>query len=114
MVAGAVANLQGIAKDLFGVPLLPFQIRSLLRDTGSPQLGENTKENHIGPRPDLRAAVARLEAEKVDLFFLVDLSGSFADDLPEFKKRVLGEPGRPGIIDRIKAARPNTRLAGTV
>ncbi len=56
IVAGATVNLQGIAKNRFGVPLSPVQIRQLLVQTGSPQLG-NTAE-HIGPRPDLRAAIA--------------------------------------------------------
>lgn len=102
IVAGAVANLQGIAKNLFGTPLLPFQIRSLLRETGSPQL-VNTTEN-IGPRPDLKAAVAELTEGDVDLFFLVDLSSSFWDDLPVFKAQA------PGIIDSIKEANPNVRF----
>ena len=58
IVAGAVANLQGIAFDQSGQPLTPVQIRTLLVQTGSPQLG-NTAE-HIGPRPDLRKAFAQL------------------------------------------------------
>lgn len=102
MVAGAVANLQGIAINTFGTPLLPFQIRSLLAETGSPQMGD-TSEN-IGPRPDLRAAIGQLTAGDVDLFFLVDLSQSFADDLPVFQAQA------PGIIDSIKAANPNVRF----
>jgi subtilisin family serine protease len=56
MVVGAVANLQGIALAQSGIPLTPLQIRTLLVQTGSPQLG-NTAE-HIGPRPDLRQAIA--------------------------------------------------------
>jgi hypothetical protein len=40
----------------------------------------------------------------VDLFFLVDLSGSFADDLPIFKAQA------PGIIDSIKASNPNVQF----
>jgi hypothetical protein len=102
MVAGAVANLQGIAINTFGTPLLPFQIRSLLEETGSPQMGD-TSEN-IGPRPDLRAAIGQLTAGDVDLFFLVDLSGSFTDDLPIFQAQA------PGIIDSIKASNPNVRF----
>jgi hypothetical protein len=58
IVAGAVANLQGIAKQRFGIPLTPKYIRSLLIETGSPQLG-NTAE-HIGPRPNLRQSIDRL------------------------------------------------------
>jgi hypothetical protein len=58
IVTGAVANLQGIALDQLGAPLTSTQIRTLLVQTGSPQLG-NTAE-HIGPRPDLRQAIAQL------------------------------------------------------
>lgn len=58
IVAGAVANLQGIALAQSGTPLTPLQIRTLLVQTGSPQLGNTTE--HIGPRPDLRQAIAQL------------------------------------------------------
>lgn len=102
MVAGAVANLQGIALNTFGTPILPFQMRSLLAETGSPQLG-TTAEN-IGPRPDLQAAIAEITEGDVDLFFLVDLSGSFTDDLPVFQAQA------PGIIDSIRASNPNVQF----
>lgn len=55
IVAGAVANLQGIAKKR-GLLLTPTQIRTTLVQTGSPQLGNTTQ--HIGPRPNLRQAIA--------------------------------------------------------
>src|SRR4029453_17067500 len=58
IVAGAVANLQGIAVAQLGTPLTSSQLRTLLVETGSPQLG-NTAE-HIGPRPDLRQAITQL------------------------------------------------------
>lgn len=58
IIAGAVADLQGIALERFGTPLTAGQIRMLLARTGSPQLG-NTAE-HIGPRPDLFQAIASL------------------------------------------------------
>ena len=58
MIAGAAANLQGIALNRFGAPLPPSQITALLVETGSPQLG-NTAE-HIGPRPDLFGAITQL------------------------------------------------------
>ena len=58
IAAGAAANLQGIAIQNSGVPLTPLEVRTLLVQTGSPQLG-NTAE-HIGPRPDLRQAIAQL------------------------------------------------------
>jgi hypothetical protein len=102
IVAGAVANLQGIAKNQFGTPLLPFQVRSLLRDTGSPQLGDTTQ--NIGPRPDLQAAIAEVTEGDIDLVFLVDLSGSFTDDLPIFQAQA------PGIIDNIRASNANVKF----
>lgn len=102
IVAGAVANLQGIAINQFGTPLIPFQIRSLLQQTGSPQLG-NTTEN-IGPRPDLQGAIASINQGAVDLFMLVDLSGSFIDDLPLFQAQT------PGIITNLQNANPNVKF----
>jgi len=65
IVAGATANLQGIAFAQFGAPLTSLQIRTLLVETGSPQLG-NTAE-HIGPRPDLRQAIAQLKGIAVEV-----------------------------------------------
>jgi serine protease len=102
IVAGAVANLQGIALTLFETPLLAFQVRQLLVATGSPQLG-NTAEN-IGPRPDLREAITRITTGAVDIYFLVDLSGSFSDDLPIFKAQA------PAIISALRASNPDTRF----
>jgi hypothetical protein len=102
MVAGSVANLQGIALNQFGTPLLPFQLRALLRDTGSPQLGDTSQ--NIGPRPDLQAAIGEITAGAIDLFLVVDLSQSFEDDLPIFKAQA------PDIIARIRTMNPNTRF----
>lgn len=102
IVAGAVANLQGIALAQFETPLVAFQVRQLLVATGSPQLG-NTAE-HIGPRPNLRAAITRLTGGAVDIYFLVDLSGSFADDLPLFQAQA------PSIISRLRTSNPDIRF----
>lgn len=55
IIAGVVANLQGISLNTYGASLLPQQMRDLLIQTGSPQLG-STNEN-IGPRPNLRDAI---------------------------------------------------------
>ena len=56
MVAGAVANLQGI-RAAAGQPLFSAaEVRQLLVDTGSPQQGDLSE--HIGPRPDLLMAIA--------------------------------------------------------
>ena len=60
IVAGAAANLQGIALQL-GRLLSPAEIRQLLVETGSPQLG-NVNE-HIGPRPNLRRAICNISTD---------------------------------------------------
>jgi hypothetical protein len=60
MVAGAAALIQSIVKSRGQDPLTPEQLRRLLSSTGSPQAG-NLSEN-IGPRPDLRAAIALLDS----------------------------------------------------
>lgn len=62
IVAGAVANLQGIALQCRGSVLAPLEMRALLVETGSPQLGDT--HEHIGPRPDLRRAIERLCSTK--------------------------------------------------
>jgi hypothetical protein len=59
MVAGAVAVLQSILIERRLTPLTPAQMRRLLVSTGSPQTGDVGEK--IGPRPDLRAAIAELE-----------------------------------------------------
>ncbi|MCB0185100.1 MAG: S8 family serine peptidase, partial [Caldilineaceae bacterium] len=53
VVAGAVALLQSVYKAENGTAATPAQIKQILRDTGTPQVG--TKQ--IGPLPDLRAAI---------------------------------------------------------
>src|SRR5207237_7044569 len=60
IVAGAAINLQGIALNRAGVPLLPIEIREILVRTGSLQLG-NTAE-HIGPSPNLRKTLHKLQS----------------------------------------------------
>ncbi|MCW5805618.1 MAG: S8 family serine peptidase [Deltaproteobacteria bacterium] len=58
IVAGAAIILQGIAKQLYDRPLPPAQLRRLLRETGTPQTGDTTRQ--IGPRPDLARAIDAL------------------------------------------------------
>jgi len=54
IVVGSVASLQGMTKAAFGIPLTAKVARDILVATGTPQTGSN----HIGPRPDLQAALA--------------------------------------------------------
>jgi len=58
IVAGAIADLQGMALKGFGAPFSPAEIRMLLATTGNPQLG-NMSEN-IGPLPSLWTAIRQL------------------------------------------------------
>ena len=102
IVAGAAANLQAIAINRFGTPLTPFELRQLLVESGSPQLGTTTE--HIGPRPNLKDVFSLITAPATDIFILVDTSGSFLDDLPNFKAQA------PSIISTLKAANPNTKF----
>ncbi|POM25853.1 Regulator of chromosome condensation (RCC1) repeat protein [Actinomadura rubteroloni] len=57
ILGGVVATVQGVAKK-YGTPLTPQQVRQLLKQTGTPQPAGDTR--HIGPQPNLRAAVAAL------------------------------------------------------
>ncbi|MFL6276057.1 MAG: S8 family serine peptidase [Blastocatellia bacterium] len=61
MVAGAAALLESIVKERGQSPLLPTTLRQLLKATGTPQAGDLSR--HIGPRPDLRAAIAALDGQ---------------------------------------------------
>lgn len=58
IVAGAAAVLQQAWKARFTNAATPAQIRSLLRDTGTPQQGAE----NIGPLPNLRAAILAVAA----------------------------------------------------
>ncbi len=53
IVAGAAVILEGVHRARFGVPIPPHELRWLMAVTGSPQ----TTGEHIGPRPDLSAAL---------------------------------------------------------
>jgi serine protease len=64
MIAGAAAVLQSIVKQRGLTPLTSIQMRRLLITTGTPQAGNLNKL--VGPRPDLRAAIAGLEVSGQD------------------------------------------------
>lgn len=77
MVAGAAALIQSILKERGRAPLSPAELRQLLVCTGSPQTG-NLAER-IGPRPNLRAALALLDGatpEVVPEISSIKLKGS--------------------------------------
>lgn len=61
IVAGAAAVLSSIAEQR-GLKKSPKTIRSILTNTGSPQQDDPSfpASEHIGPRPNLKAAIAKL------------------------------------------------------
>ena len=63
MVAGAVVCLQGIVGAMGQPPLTPREVRTLLRQTGTPQTagpGGDATTHRVGSLPDLRQLVDRL------------------------------------------------------
>ncbi len=56
IVTGAGVMLNGIVREAYGLGLDPLALRSLLTATGTPQ----GSGGMIGPRPDVRAAIAQL------------------------------------------------------
>ncbi|HSE97290.1 MAG TPA: S8 family serine peptidase [Blastocatellia bacterium] len=61
MVAGAAAVLQSIVKERGLPPLTPARMRQLLASTGTLQTGN--RNQNIGPRPNLRAAIEALDSD---------------------------------------------------
>jgi serine protease len=60
-VAGVCTLLQSVAKATSGTPIEPLALRASLMATGSPQTsGSAPLSQHIGPRPNLHAAVVEL------------------------------------------------------
>ncbi len=57
IVAGAALLVEGFARDQ-GFVLSPAEVNVLLRETGTPQVGD--LDEHIGPRPDLARALAAI------------------------------------------------------
>lgn len=75
MIAASAAVLQAVAIHQNGALLSPWQVRDLLVNTGSPQLGDATQE--IGPQPDLHHAIADLPQSAETL--TVNVGGSQND-----------------------------------
>lgn len=60
VTAGVCASLQGAAKNILGRYLTSEEMRDILRSTGWPQEG-NEGTGNIGPRPDLKKAIAAVQ-----------------------------------------------------
>lgn len=61
IVAGAAALVSSMAEERLGVTLTGPQIRTLLRESGAPQVFAGARAGSIGPLPDVRAAVTGLD-----------------------------------------------------
>jgi serine protease len=61
IVTGAAASLQGVSLAAGRGNVSPFQMRQLLRTTGTPQAADSRQ---IGPLPNLRAAIASLQSNR--------------------------------------------------
>jgi serine protease len=72
IVTGAAAVVSSVAQQQ-GAPMSPTQIRSLLVGTGTPQaIGGSALDGHIGPLPNLRAALEQ------GFFPAADAAGPYA------------------------------------
>jgi hypothetical protein len=120
IVTGAGVMLLGIYRETFGADMDPLALRLLLTQTGTPQ----TSGGPIGPRPNVRAAIAALDVPRIriegnlvpggafsvtqsgtpgDLFFVVFSPNLAASPLhaPPYSYFFLGQPFRrthSGII----------------
>jgi len=105
IVAGAVADLQGIAINKLGGPLSPAQMATLLVQTGSPQQG-NLAEN-IGPRPNLLQAIAQLVPGTIIIKKVTVPSGgaglNFTDDIPSSSGSFTLNDGQTKIFSGVLA-----------
>ena len=104
IVAAAAAVIQGVALATNGTPLSPGQVRNLLVQTGSPQQG-NTGEP-IGPRPNLRAAIAQLPQTGPTL--IVNSTASTNDGVCGVGhctlREALGRAGADGVATSLELA----------
>ena len=106
MVAGAAAIVQGVQIACGGPPLDPLEVRDLLVATGTPQV-PGPYPGNIGPRPNLAAALARVDVDD-------DLDG-FAECAGDCDDAVLAtHPGAPEINDGLDNQCPGETGFGSV
>ncbi len=60
IVAGAVASLQGAAKEKLGYPLKPSVLRQILSETGEQSVAGEYGDINIGSQPNLKMAIESL------------------------------------------------------
>ncbi|TAH37905.1 MAG: hypothetical protein EYC70_06880 [Planctomycetota bacterium] len=87
IVTGAGIILNGIHRECFGTDLDPLVLRALMTDTGTPQ----GSGGYIGPRPDVRAAIAALGIPTLSLSGTLIPGGTAIAELT-------GTPGDPFTV----------------
>ncbi|NIL99971.1 MAG: S8 family serine peptidase [Acidobacteria bacterium] len=106
MIAGAAAIVQGVQIACGGSPLDPIEVRELLVSTGTPQVPGPFPGN-IGPRPNLAAALARVDVDN-------DQDG-FAECAGDCDDAVLAtHPGAPETNDGLDNQCPGEAGFGSV
>jgi hypothetical protein len=106
MGTAAAASLQGVQEACGGPPLDPLAVREILVDTGSPQQ-DGVYTGHIGPRPDLRAALERVEVDN-DADGYAECEGDCDDAASETY------PGAPEVNDGLDNQCPGDAGYGIV
>jgi hypothetical protein len=79
IVTGSVLDVSGVFQHMLGIIPDADTIRNLLIATGSPQQGPSLSR-HIGPRPDLRAALGAL-FDPVDSIEYGDVTGGVGENI---------------------------------
>ena len=108
IVAGVVASIQGFLKAIGRPPLSPAEMRDLLVATGTPQKdidwdGNGTVDpRHIGPQPNLRAAINALHKTSIAV-------GYFDND--SFQDMAIGVPY--ATVNRVAGAGKVLVIKGT-
>ncbi|WP_410991109.1 S8 family serine peptidase [Bacillus cereus] len=92
IISGAVLAIQGIAKEKYGKPYTPAQIKAMLKDpTGQPTLSANPEFDRIGVMPNLKGIIDNLiQTDK----YIPD--GAISN--PEFSSMPNPQPINPGGI----------------
>jgi subtilisin-like proprotein convertase family protein len=105
IVTGAAAAVQGVQLARGADPLDPLELRTLLTETGTPQQ-DGPYTGHIGPRPDLAAALATL----ADLYVVDRL---VEDAAPLGNENGLLEPGETATL-RVTVENAGGETAGSL